>query len=91
MSRSIHETRSGYWRQAAFNYSDPEQRKKVLGNYYYRLRQKKFYKINEQRRRQIHKAGLPTYVTEHFVRPGQEQQTHTPEGRGIGNVDASRL
>jgi len=89
MSRSIHETRTGYWKEAAFSDSDPARRAKRLSDYAEKLRQKKFHKTNETRRRQSKKAGTPVYVTRHFVRDGQQPLTHTKDGRKIGAIDMS--
>jgi hypothetical protein len=89
MSRSIHETRAGYWKEAAFSDSIPARRTKRLSVYAERLRQKKLYKLNEQRRRQSQKAGTPIYVTRHFVRDSQQPCMHTKDGRKIGAIDVS--
>jgi hypothetical protein len=77
MSRSIHKTKVGY-----------SKREKFLLNLHDEFRQKRFYKLNEKRRRQSVKSGTPIYVTKHLVNPGEER-THTPDGRKIGTVDTA--
>ena len=74
MSRSIHDNRKTYWREARFDYASASTRAERLGGILRRLWRKKVLRFNARREHQAARADEPAFVS---VSPeeGSEQST----------------